>query len=131
MPNDLVSREAAVATTMEAIADIYVCRQWASTDDFRFMTTKAVAVAIANLPAAGDERWEKLRAFIEIYRPSCGDTEYAVALQNACDAIENELDRLSPPQQEAGDEPGKCGTDYKAPGKRTGKTTIERVVSPC
>lgn len=87
--------------------------------------------AIANLPAAGDERWEKLRAFIEIYRPSCGDTEYAVALQNACDAIENELDRLSPPQQEAGDEPGKCGTDYKAPGKRTGKTTIERVVSPC
>ena len=56
MPNDLVSREAAAATAIEAIVDTYIGRQWTSADDFRFMATKAVAVAIANLPAARDER---------------------------------------------------------------------------
>lgn len=113
MPNDLVSREAAAATAIEAIVDTYIGRQWTSSDDFRFMATKAVAVAIANLPAAGDERWEKeIRSLIDDYRASLNqgvlesDTGEDM-LHHVTEDLERIRDRLSPPQQEAGDEPGK------------------------
>lgn len=111
MPNDLVSREAVMAAVLNLIEKQLGLRgkphYW----------RERLETAIAALPAAGDERWEKLRAFVvelgaenvDCIRPDYFDaTEDILAEMAELDGItweqHMERTRQSPPPQEAGDD---------------------------
>lgn len=109
MPNDLVSREVVTAAVRECFTTWARMRTHPMEHD--------VLSAIAALPAAGDERWEKLRAFVvrvgdenvDCVHPDYFDaTEDILAEMDAIDGTtwEQRLEqtRHSPPPQEAGDE---------------------------
>lgn len=92
MPNDLVSREAVMA----AVKKCFIVWERLRTHPMEHDVLKS----IANLPAAGDERWEKLRAFVKQLNATYSINDDPFGL---LDSVIDEMDRLSPPQQEAGD----------------------------
>lgn len=102
MPNDLVSREAVMAAV----------RSLARTDA-NYGTIERDIAAIAALPAAGDERWENLRAWLsgwhermEKIADNPNDSAHYESgyAAHALGSVLSRMDYLSPPTQEAGDD---------------------------
>lgn len=98
MSDRMISLDAAKAAIEKVIMVHALERSWGLKPRVQNNFTQDVLAALDSLPGVeADGRWEKLRAFVEAYRPSCGDTTYAIGLQNACDVFADEMDRLSAP----------------------------------
>lgn len=104
MPNDLMSREAVMAAVgkMKAIGGLA-----------RIAVKSVIAEVPAALPAAGDERWEKLRTWLsgwhermEKIADNPNDSAHYESgyAAHALGSVLSHMDYLSPPTQEAGDD---------------------------